>query len=283
MQLERRRRSRRRCSTPPRTQQLVEVTSMSLDPCPIRFSPDTSVRAATTSRDMLAAVGAPSLDALIDESDPAGHPPARRRSTCRRPRASSSTCARLRDDRRAEPASAAVYIGLGYYDTHHADRHPAQRAREPGLVHAVHAVPGRDRAGPPRIAAQLPDDGERPDGDGGRQRVAAGRGDGGGRGDDAAAARAARRRRRARRAFLVSDRVLPADASTCCAARAEPLGIDAARSAIRRADVRRPTCSACCVQYAGRPRRGRATCAPLIERAHAAGVLRRGRRPICWR
>ena len=51
------------------------------------------------------------------------------------------------------------FIGLGYYDTHHAAGDPAQRPREPRLVHAVHAVPGGDLAGPPRGAAQLPDDG----------------------------------------------------------------------------------------------------------------------------
>ena len=39
----------------------------------------------------------------------------------------------------------------------HARRDPAQRAREPGLVHRVHALPGRDQPGPARGAAQLPD------------------------------------------------------------------------------------------------------------------------------
>ena len=41
----------------------------------------------------------------------------------------------------------------------HAAGHPAQRAREPGLVHGVHALPARDQPGPARGAAQLPDDG----------------------------------------------------------------------------------------------------------------------------
>ena len=44
----------------------------------------------------------------------------------------------------------------------HAARDPAQRAREPGLVHRVHAVPARDLAGPARSARELPDDGHRP-------------------------------------------------------------------------------------------------------------------------
>ena len=43
----------------------------------------------------------------------------------------------------------------------HARRHPAQRARGPGVVHGLHPVPGRDQPGPPGGAAQLPDDGRR--------------------------------------------------------------------------------------------------------------------------
>ena len=50
-------------------------------------------------------------------------------------------------------------IGLGYYGTHHAAGHPAQRAGEPGLVHRLHAVPAGDQPGPARGAAQLPDRG----------------------------------------------------------------------------------------------------------------------------
>ena len=41
------------------------------------------------------------------------------------------------------------YIGLGLLRLHHAERDPAQRARKSRLVHAVHAVSGRDRAGTP--------------------------------------------------------------------------------------------------------------------------------------
>jgi hypothetical protein len=56
-----------------------------------------------------------------------------------------------------ETERTADQIGLPRHD--HAAGDPAQRAREPGLVHAVHALPGRDRPGPARGAAQLPDDG----------------------------------------------------------------------------------------------------------------------------
>ena len=61
----------------------------------------------------------------------------------------------------------------------HAAGHPAQPAREPGLVHGLHALPARDQPGPARGAPQLPDDGRRPDRHGSGQRLDAGRGDGG--------------------------------------------------------------------------------------------------------
>ena len=51
------------------------------------------------------------------------------------------------------------YIGMGYADTLTPAGHPAQHPGEPRLVHGVHALPGGDRPGPARGAAQLPDDG----------------------------------------------------------------------------------------------------------------------------
>ena len=86
---------------------------------------------------------------------------------------------------RAKNRVLRSFIGMGYYDCHTPAGDPAQRAREPGLVHAVHALPGRDRAGPARGAAQLPDDGRRPHRAAARQRLAARRGDRRRRGDDA--------------------------------------------------------------------------------------------------
>ena len=89
----------------------------------------------------------------------------------------------------------------------HAAGDPAQRPREPRLVHGVHAVSGRDRAGTPRGAAELPDDGHGPHRAGDRERVAARRRDGGRRGDgDVATRRAASR---ARKTFFVSDACHP--------------------------------------------------------------------------
>ena len=56
----------------------------------------------------------------------------------------------------------------------HAAGDPAQCAGKSRLVHCLHAVSGGDRAGPAGGAAQLPDDDLRADGDGDRQRIAAG-------------------------------------------------------------------------------------------------------------
>ena len=101
-----------------------------------------------------------SLDALVDEHR------ARSASACagRWPlpaRAASTSCSHeLRGARPAEPGLPLVHRdGLPRHV--HPAGHPAQRAREPGLVHGLHAVPGRDRAGPARGAAQLPDHGRR--------------------------------------------------------------------------------------------------------------------------
>ncbi len=90
---------------------------------------------------------------------------------------------------RARGAQRGVHVAdrprLPRHD--HPARHLAQRAREPGLVHRVHAVPARDQPGPARSAPQLPDDGERAHRDGSRQRVAARRGHRRGRGHGDAA------------------------------------------------------------------------------------------------
>ena len=57
---------------------------------------------------------------------------------------------------------ARSMIGLGYHDTAHPGGHPSQRAREPRLVHRLHAVPARDQPGPARGAAGVPDPRRRP-------------------------------------------------------------------------------------------------------------------------
>jgi hypothetical protein len=67
-------------------------------------------------------------------------------------------------------------IGMGYYDCITPAGHPAQRSRKSRLVHAIHAVSGRDFPGPARSAAEFSDDGRRPHRSRYRQCLAAGRG-----------------------------------------------------------------------------------------------------------
>ena len=153
--------------------------------CRTRSPPGISARRATTS-------GRCSPRSATTRSTTWSTP--RCRPTIRRRRARWRRCRRAADrdrgPRRAAPAGrpqhgAVSMIGLGYYATITPAGDPPQRAREPGLVHRLHAVPAGDLAGPPRGAAQLPDDGRRPDRAADRQRVAARRGHGRRRGDDA--------------------------------------------------------------------------------------------------
>ena len=130
---------------------------------------------------MLDVIGAKSLDDLLDQTVPAtirsetplGLPAAR---------TEPEVLAALRVLAARNRARTSL-IGMGYHGTVTPRRDPAQRARGPGLVHRVHAVPGRDQPGPAGGAAQLPDHGQRADRLAGGQRLAARRGDGGGRGD----------------------------------------------------------------------------------------------------
>ena len=125
----------------------------------------------------------------------------------------------------------------------------------------------------------------RPHRDGDRERVAARRSDRRGRGDDDAAPRAgeADRRGGAAQQFFVARLVLPADASTCCAARAEPLGIELVDR--RSGDGRRSTIASFgALRAVRRTKRGASTiCAAFIARAHDGRRAGRGRAPICWR
>ena len=138
---------------------------------------------------MLQVIGAPSLDALMDEAIPAS---IRLKAPPSAPSRSASTSSSPGSARSRAATAGALVHRPRLLRLRHAVGHPAQRAREPRLVHALHAVPGRDRAGPPRGAPHVPDDGRGPHRDAGRQRVAAGRADGGRRGDDDAAAGAGR-------------------------------------------------------------------------------------------
>ena len=168
-------------------------------------------------------------------------------------------------DRGREPRAEVVHRP-GLLRHAHAGRHPAQRARESGVVHGLHAVPAGDLAGPPRGAAQFPDDGLRPDRHGDRECVDARRGDRRRRGDDALPAR--RQGERAR--VLRRRRRASADASTSCA-RA-PRRSASRSSSVPRMPRRRPTRSACCCSIRART----ATCATTARssrRVHASGAL----------
>ena len=104
----------------------------------------------------------------------------------------------------------------------HAAGRAAQGAREPGLVHGLHAVPARDLAGPAGGAPQLPDDGLRPHRAAARERLAARRGDRRRRGDGGRPARVEGRGRTASSSTPTSSRRRSRRSRT----RAEPLGIE---------------------------------------------------------
>ncbi len=163
----------------------------------------------------------------------------------------------------------------------HAGRHPAQRPREPRLVHRLHALPGRDLAGPHGSAGQLPDHGLRPHGHGHRQRLDARRGHRRGRGHDAGQAQREEQEQR------VPGR--PATAirrpSRSCSTRAAPLGIEVKVSTVSEtlphADGERRVLR----RARAVPRHHRPRARPAPARRPRASVRRRphASRPTCWR
>ena len=157
---------------------------------------------------------------------------------------------RARGLRRPQPVVTSM-IGLGYYGTHHPAGHPAQRAREPGLVHRVHAVPAGDQPGPAGGAAELPDRGRRPHRPADRRcRLL----------DEATAAAEAmtlcrRAGKSASRRFLVDADTHPQTLAVL-QTRAEPLGIERRPRRPSTAPCPRTPASACCLQYPGASRCG---------------------------
>ena len=222
------------------------------------------------ARDAARARPWPSLDELIDETVPASiRCAARSSSAAARTEARAARRARARSPRRTR--SSGRSSAWATHDTHHPAGHPAQHPGEPRLVHAVHAVPGGDRPGPARGAAQLPDDGRRPD------RPARSR-----------TRRCSTRRPPPPRRWQMctrshGERRAPTRSSSrddchpqtiaVVRTRAEPLGIELRRRRPRRRfDFDDAASSACCVQYPttdGAHRR-----LPRVHRAaHAAGAL----------
>ena len=100
---------------------------------------------------MLAALGLDSLDELIDRRRARADPHRRAARRCRAAASEAEVLAELARAGRPQPGRHPPdRAGLPRHD--HAAGHPAQRAREPGLVHGVHAVPARDQPGPARGA-----------------------------------------------------------------------------------------------------------------------------------
>ena len=132
--------------------------------------------------EMLGAIGVGSLDELIDQTIPPG---IRLAATLDLPAAEGEhEYLQPSPDAGRSQSSVSLVHRHGLLRHAHAERHPAERVRKSRLVHALHALPGRDCPGPARIAAELSDRRQGSDGDGHRDGVAARRRHGGGGGDD---------------------------------------------------------------------------------------------------
>ena len=208
-------------------------------------------RPSRRQAEMLAVLGFGSLDELVDRRGARRHPQAERaRPAGGRVRARP----RLAELRALADRNQVVTLDdrprLPRH--HHAAGDPAQRAREPGLVHGLHAVPAGDLPGPARGAAQLPDDGRRPHRAGPRQRLDARRGHGRGRGHDplpAGLEGTGRRRVRRRRRLPPADhrgRRAPGPSRSASSRRRRPG---------RRSACPTATCSACSSSTRRRPGR----------------------------
>ena len=111
----------------------------------------TSAPTRDEQAEMLAALGYDSLDELVDRRRARRHPARRAARPARPPRREAEALAELRALAGRNRVVTSM-IGLGYHGTITPAGHPAQRAREPGLVHGLHAVPARDLPGPARGA-----------------------------------------------------------------------------------------------------------------------------------
>ena len=148
---------------------------------------------------MLAAVGFENLDTFIDATVPTD---IRLTNPLDLPAGKSEQEA-LAELRQIAQQNKVVrnFIGAGYSDCVVPPVIQRNILENPGLVHRLHSVPGRDRAGPPRSAAQFSDDDDRPDRARYRKCLAARRSDRRGGGDDALSCG----RRRARHVFRLGN------------------------------------------------------------------------------
>ena len=133
--------------------------------------------------EMVKILGYGSLDDLHRRRGAGGHPPAPAARPAAGPRRARGAAGAARHGR-PEPDLPLLHRH-GVLRHLHAAGDPAEHPGESRLVHRLHAVPGRDRPGPPGGAAQLPDDGGGPDRPADRQRLAARRGHRRRRGDGA--------------------------------------------------------------------------------------------------
>ena len=237
---------------------LPAVTSAKTPPRPPRCSPPSGSRRSTRWSD--AAV------------------PAAIRLPCRLqlPAAfGESAEARRAQGHRGEGTSFSAPHWPGLSRRAHPARDPAQHPRKPRLVHRLHALPGRDLAGPAGGPAQFPDDDHRSHRARDRQRLAARRGHRRGRGHEMC-----QRLKEASPAAqgLFRLRALPPADHRRRATRARPLGIEVVVGDHRHV---RPDASCFGVLRAvPRDRREHPRLrASFASGARRRGAWRRGRRP----
>ena len=224
-------------------------------------------------RHMLDVIGEESVDSLLAHTVPSAIRMTDRLSLGD-PRSPDSVHLQLRE-LAAKNVQRTSLIGMGYYGTIAPAGDRAQRAREPGVVHGVHALPARDQPGPAGGVAQLPDDGRRAHRVRSGERVAARRGHGRGGGDDHGPPHV--EVRPATASWCITTRIRRP--SRCCATRAEPVGIELVVGDV---DEHRRRLLRSAVQPAHVERRDRPTGGGDRHRCTRCGDWRSWP-PICWR
>ncbi len=231
-------------------------------------------------RQMLATIGADSLDTLVGETVPDSIRLRERFSLSwlpeDRPLGESETLGVLRDIA-GKNRIFRSYLGMGYYDCLVPGVIQRNILENPGWYTQYTPYQAEISQGRLEASAQLPDDDRRPDRPADGQRVAARRGDRRGRGHAHV-----RRVWRTATSFFVSDDCHPQTIAVV-KTRAGAIGVE-----VRVANVDDPTsCDlqgvfGVLVQYPATDGRIR-DWSGLIERAHAGGGPGGRWRPTCWR